>query len=68
VINNQNGRGRASVARSIEKEDEVINNQNTRGGSGTGRGSGFGRGKYVITCSRCRIKGHEASKCPESRI
>jgi hypothetical protein len=59
------GRGKTSVAKDSEKEDEATNSQNTRGGRSVGRGRGFGRGKYVITCYRCGVEGHKASKCLE---
>jgi hypothetical protein len=59
------GRGGANVAKDSEKEDETTNSQNTKGGRSIGRGRGFGRGKYVITCYRCGVEGHKESKCPE---
>jgi hypothetical protein len=61
------GRGRTSVIKYSEKEDEATNNQNTRGGRSVGKGIGFGRGKYVITCYRCGVEGHKASECLEKQ-
>jgi hypothetical protein len=56
------GRGTTSVAKDSEKEDEATSSQNTRGGKSVGSGRGFGRGKYVITCYRCGVDGHKASR------
>jgi len=58
------GGGRESTAKSNEEKDGATSNQNTRG-SGARRGRGFGRGTFVITCYRCRIEGHKASKRPK---
>jgi hypothetical protein len=56
------GRGRASVVKDNEKEDEVTNSKHTRGGGSVGRGRGFGHCKYVITCYNCGVEGHKADQ------
>ena len=62
------GRGRENDTKGNEKEDEFTSGKSNRG-NGTRRGRGFGRGKckYVITCSSCRLVGHKASECPETK-
>jgi len=62
------GRGKTNTIKENEKEEESISNQSTRW-NGVGRGKGFerGKGKFVITCYRCGVEGHKASKCPEKK-
>jgi hypothetical protein len=43
----------------------VTNSKHARGGRSIGRGRGFGRNKYVITCYNYGVEGHKASECLE---
>ena len=59
------GKGKASVTKYNEKEDEATNSKNARGGRSDDRGRGFGHGKYVITCYNCGVEGQKSLECPE---
>jgi len=71
--NNLRGKGRVKVARghsSKANEPEVYSSQISKKENHVGKYKGFerGKGKYAISCYRCGVEGHKASKFPKMHL